>query len=421
MKKFKYTIIASLLALSCLLMPGCQNAEQASEATDQAENTSAEYTALIVTGQNNHKWEVSSPVLKEILENSGLFNADIIESPAKGEDMSGFNPDFASYDLVVMDYNGDAWPDATKTAFEKYVDQGGGLVIYHAADNAFRDWKEYNVMIGLGGWGGRNEEDGPYVRWKDGEFNKDMSPGRGGSHGAQHAFRVVNRVTDHPITKGLPEEWMHARDELYSELRGPAENLTVLSTAYADTAKRGTGEHEPVLMTVTYGKGRVFHTALGHAGSPGNNPAMECVGFIVTLQRGAEWAATGKVTQEVPEEFPHFNVLSKWDKYRPLNLDELLACLQDYHQGENRSCLQDLKNLIRRNAADEDKMAGIEKELLKFLESEASNDAKNEVCREISLSGTKASLPVLKKLMKDENTREMARFARERISGNYSN
>ena len=214
---------------------------------------------------------------------------------------------------------------------------------------------------------------------------------------------------------------MHARDELYSELRGPAENMTVLSTAFADTAYGGTGLHEPILMTINYGKGRVFHTALGHAGSPGNNPAMECVGFIVTLQRGAEWAATGDVTQQVPEEFPHFNVLSYWKKYRPLSLDELLSCLKEYHRGDSRSCLQDLSNLIRRNANDEAMMADIENELIKFLDGEASSEAKNEICREISLWGTKSSLPALKKLMKDENTSEMARFASERITGKFSN
>jgi type 1 glutamine amidotransferase len=92
---------------------------------------------------------------------------------------------------------------------------------------------------------------------------------------------------------------MHARDELYDRLRGPAKNLTVLATAFSDPATGGTGQHEPLLMTIKYGKGRVFHTALGH--SP---EAMKCVGFAVTLQRGAEWAATGRVRQKVPSDFP---------------------------------------------------------------------------------------------------------------------
>ena len=99
---------------------------------------------------------------------------------------------------------------------------------------------------------------------------------------------------------------MHTKDELYSELRGPAKNVTVLATAYADPAKKGSGEHEPMLMTIEYGKGRVFHTVLGHVGPNETDPvdSISCVGFVTTLQRGTEWAATGKVTQEIPDDFP---------------------------------------------------------------------------------------------------------------------
>lgn len=146
--------------------------------------------ALIVDGQNNHDWKATTPLLKKHLSDSGLFAVDVATSPA-GQDLSGFQPDFAAYDVVVSNYNGAAWPKATQAAFTQFIEDGGGLVVVHAADNAFPEWKEYNQMIGLG-------------------------------------------------------------------------------------------------------------TTLGH--SP---QAMKCVGFIVTLRRGAEWAATGKVTQqEVPDDFP---------------------------------------------------------------------------------------------------------------------
>jgi hypothetical protein len=221
--------------------------------------------------------------------------------------------------------------------------------------------------------------------------------------------------------KGLPEAWLHAQDELYSELRGPAENLTVLATAWADSAKGGTAEHEPVLMTIQYGQGRIFHTVLGHALGDSAHPAMECVGFIVTLQRGAEWAATGEVTQEIPVDFPQFNTESKWPKFRPLTLDELLANLQHYQPGDSRSDLQDLTNHLRAAAADAEQLASVEKQLIRFLKSSGSVDAKNYICKELSLFGTEAALPTLKKLEKSEATQAMARFAIERISDNYSN
>jgi len=255
--------------------------------------------ALIIDGQNNHDWKTTTPYLKKYLEETGLFTVDVATSPAKGENMSGFKPNFSAYKVIVSNYNGEPWSQETQDAFEKYMRSGGGFVSVHAANNAFPEWKEYNQMIGLGGWGDRNEKSGPYVRFVDGKIMRDLSPGVGGSHGAQHAFLVEIRDPSHPITAGLPVKWMHAKDELYDRLRGPAENLHVLATAYSDPATRGAGFHEPMLMTISYGKGRVFHTTLGHA-----LEAIQCVGFITTLQRGAEWAATGKVTQKVPSDFP---------------------------------------------------------------------------------------------------------------------
>jgi len=255
--------------------------------------------ALIVDGQNNHNWKETTPHLKKLLEETGLFTVEVATTPPRGQDMSGFQPDFAAYDVVVSNYTGDSWPEETNRAFEKYIADGGGMVVFHAASNAFPNWKEFNEIIGVGGWGGRNEKDGPFLYWKDGKIVRDMSPGRGGTHGPQHPFQLVVREPNHPITEGLPEKFMHSADELYSQLRGPAKNLTVLATAYAAPEKRGTGRHEPILMTITYGKGRIFHTTLGHAGVQSRS-----VAFIATDQRGTEWAATGKVTQKVPDDFP---------------------------------------------------------------------------------------------------------------------
>jgi type 1 glutamine amidotransferase len=260
--------------------------------------------ALIVTGQNNHNWKASHVILQKYLNESGIFVTDLAISPKTGEDMSSFRPNFSAYKVVVLDYNGDAWSEETNKSFLEYVKNGGGVVVYHAADNAFREWKEYNEIIGLGGWGGRDETDGPYVYYKDGKEVRDTSPGSGGSHGKKHEYRISLRDKKHPITKGLPEVWTHSKDELYDRLRGPAKNLTVLATAWSDKETGGTGRDEPMLMAIKWGKGRIFHTALGHVGGEAKHPAVEGASFIVTFLRGTEWAATGKVSQKLPDDFP---------------------------------------------------------------------------------------------------------------------
>ncbi len=251
------------------------------------------FKTLIIDGQNNHNWKATTPLIRQTLEGAGMFDVTVATTPEKGGDMTTFAPDFSAYQVVVSNYNGDNWSDATRGAFENYVASGGGFVCVHAADNSFPGWDAYNRMIGLGGWGGRSEKDGPYVRWKEDlkRFTRDSSKGSGGTHGRRTPFVVVVRDSDHPVTRGLPGSWMQVEDELYGKLRGPAENMHVLATAFSAVDTNGTGEHEPILMAIQYGSGRVFHTTLGH-----DVTAMSGVAFQVTLQRGAQWAATGDVT-----------------------------------------------------------------------------------------------------------------------------
>lgn len=305
--------------------------------------------AVIVTGQNNHNWPVSSEALRLTLTQSGRFDVDVAVSPAAGEPLDSFRVDFSRYEVVVLDYNGAAWPPEMQQAFLDYVDAGGGVVIYHAADNAFPDWPEYNRIIALGGWEGRDERSGPYQYWVEaaasigaaaedepagpaasegakapsaepvrGVLVRDPSPGRGGSHGTRHPYVLTRRRgADHPILKGLPSSWMHAEDELYDQMRGPGEIGDLLLTAWADPGQRGSGREEPLVFTVQYGNARIFHTMLGHAGPTlEDNPAMQCAGFQTLLLRAAEWCARGTVTQRVPKDFPTADQVSLRPQYR---------------------------------------------------------------------------------------------------------
>ena len=252
-----------------------------------------------------HDWKLTTQIMKRELDETGLFDVTVVSAPPADGDFSGVHPDFAKYQVVVLNYDSQDWPAALKAEFEAYMKTGGGLVVVHGADNAFPGWPAFNEMTGIGGWRKRDAPAGPKWYFQNGKLTSDTAPGPAGQHGRRKPFRVMARAPEHPILRGLPVEWMHATDELYTRLRGPGKNMTVLATAYADPANRGTGFDEPMLMAITWGKGRIFHTTMGH-----DAMALSCVGFITTFQRGAEWAATGRVTQKAPKNFPTADTVS---------------------------------------------------------------------------------------------------------------
>ncbi len=228
-----------------------------------------------------------------MLEETSRFVVTVVTAPPAGGDFTGFQPDFARYRALVLNYDApdERWPAALKTSFEAYVSGGGGVVAVHAANNAIPGWPAYNQMMGVGGWRDRTEQAGTRWYYRDGVLVSDASPGKAGSHGKRLPFQVTLRASEHPIVKGLPATWTHGADELYAHLRGPGTNLTVLATAYSDPANAGSDRDEPQLMVITFGKGRIFHTTWGH-----DVAALASPDFAVTFQRGAEWAATGRVS-----------------------------------------------------------------------------------------------------------------------------
>lgn len=298
---------------------------------------------VLIDGQNNHDWRSTTPIMAKALEDSGRFTVTVATSPqipslpkpAKPKDANDakavakyeeqrakyeaalpkFNEqkqaaqavfdkweiDFQKYDVVVSNYNGQPWSKSINAELERRLRSGEiGLVIVHAANNAFEGWKEYDQMIGMG-WRGK----GAGARLKVDDSGKQIRVAKGddldSGHRTTGEFALIVRDANHPITRGMPVEWMHANDELYDNMRGPIENVHLLATAYS----KGIATHEPMIWTVTYGKGRVFHTPMGHS-----TGSMLCVGFQTTLQRGTEWAATGDVTLPIPANFPTANKVS---------------------------------------------------------------------------------------------------------------
>ena len=100
--------------------------------------------ALIVSGQNNHDCEWTTPRLEALLEASGKFEVAVTTQP--GEDLA--TSDLRALDVIVLDYNGQRWGEAAERKFLAAVEGGVGVVVVHAANNAFRGWTEYETLVG---------------------------------------------------------------------------------------------------------------------------------------------------------------------------------------------------------------------------------------------------------------------------------
>ncbi len=263
---------------------------------------------LIVDGQNNHDFERTTPYLKKILEETGRFRTFVVTTPPRGAEAGawkGFRPQFADYDVVLSNYNGETWPEHARTGFEEFVKNGGGVMNVHAANNPFGDWPVWNEMIGLA-WRSKADGDRITLDAAGKEVRTPKGEGADSGHGAQHPYTLITRDREHPITKGLPAEWVHPQDELYHGQRGPALNMHILATAFSDKASGGTGDHEPMVWWIPSGKGRVVTTLLGHVGRDQDQATwpMRCAGFQAIVTRGTEWAATGEVTIPLPQDLP---------------------------------------------------------------------------------------------------------------------
>ena len=263
---------------------------------------------LIVDGVNNHDWVTATHAITEILTAATLFTVEVSTCPPRGAPQDAWNswkPNFSGYDVVINNFNGGhladgiEWPLSVQGSLEKFVRGGGGLVVYHAANNAFLNWKAYNEMIGLG-W--RSPSFGPGLAVSSDDKIMVVPKGTGlePGHPPRMDFQIHVCDTHHPITAGMPKVWMHPSEQLTHGQHGPAEGLTILTYAHSPVSN----QNEPMDWVRGYGKGRVYTTMLGHTWAGEPNPNLECVGFQTLLSRGVQWAATGTVTIPIPSNFP---------------------------------------------------------------------------------------------------------------------
>jgi len=263
---------------------------------------------LIVDGVNNHDWQAGTRGLRQILEASGRFTVAVSTSPdreAPAAEWEQWRPDFAKFDVVISNFNGGhldsglRWPAPVEAALLKYLRAGGGLVLFHAANNAFLNWPEYQEMAGLL-W--RDPKFGPGLIVNERHRVETVPAGEGPKpgHGPRHDFQMEILDPQHPITQGLPAKWLHPYEQLTHGQHGPAEGLKILTFAWSKDSKR----NEPMDWVRRYGRGRVYVTMLGHTWPQEPNPNYDCVGFQTLVARGTEWAATGKVTIPTPVDLP---------------------------------------------------------------------------------------------------------------------
>lgn len=266
---------------------------------------------LLIDGMNNHDWPAATRALRGILESTGRFRIDISITPPTADDpaWARWRPDFRPYAAVLSNFNGGhlangvRWPAEVERSLERYVSAGSGLIVFHAANNAFLQWPAYNEMIGLG-W--RDKSFGPGLILDEHErvVVVPTGAGLGPGHGPRHDFELTVRDPRHPITRGLPKRWLHPSEQLTHGQHGPAQTthgplekeLHILTYALSKDSHR----REPLDWIRRWDRGRIYTTMLGHTWKNEPNPNLLDPNFQHLLTNGVEWAATGRVTRHAP-------------------------------------------------------------------------------------------------------------------------
>ncbi len=224
---------------------------------------------LILSGRNNHAWQLTTPALKDLYEQSGRFVVDVLDDP-----LSWSGKTLEKYDVIVSNWTNypslsREWGREQEETFLAFIRSGKGFVLFHAAGACFPSWPEYQDLIG--------------ANWVEAT-----------GHGAYHEFEVRIEDADHPITKGLED--FSIADELWHRMRLRL-SAHVLMSAFSDKDQGGTGRWEPAAVCTEFGSGRCFYLILGH-----DVPSMRDPDWRALMLRGTVWAATGEVTIGFPRE-----------------------------------------------------------------------------------------------------------------------
>jgi len=216
---------------------------------------SGDIRVLIVTGVDlpSHDWRSTGPAIREEMQKDSRMKVEILNDIYRLDSM-----DLTKFQVVLLNFYTRGKPDPNEQArdnLKNFVNRGGGLIVFHSTCGSFRDWPEFRDLAGK------------IMSHEKPAYDK-VGPMR---------VKIIN--ANHPITRGMQS--YEVVDELYAFLTG-RKPVEVLATAHA----KSTGADEPMAFVLTYGKGRVFHTALGH-----DVRAIQAPGTAELIRRGAAWAA----------------------------------------------------------------------------------------------------------------------------------
>jgi type 1 glutamine amidotransferase len=352
---------------------------------------------LLVFWRCEEFFHTSIPVVNKALEimgqKTGAF--DVVTT----NDYSVFTAEnLRQFDAVCLNntsglkFNPKETPERCRALMD-FVKGGKGIVGIHAATDNFKQWPEGQEMMG-------------------GKFT-------GHPWGAGGTWAIKIDQPDHPLMKAFKGKGFKIKDEIYRTeppLYSREKQLVLMSLDMSDenTQKRSeksTDADTGTAWVKTWGEGRVFYCSLGHNDEILWNPVI-----LQHYLDGIQFAFGDYKVDTKPKP-----IISSGKGIEMAELQELLEKVKTYDWGQSRLALTEVSENIKKAHSSPAQLKKIEKSMLGVLTSDATRAGKQFVCRELSIIGSDQSVPVLGKMLTDEETSDMARYALERIPGTAVN
>ena len=235
-----------------ILLSFCLTAQQAVRSEDPAEKP---IRVLLLDDQSPEYYPMpTATTLRNIIREDKRFEVVLAEDA----EILGTDIPF-DYDVILLHFKNYKVPKrnaAMKANLERFVTEGGGLFVYHFGCGAFEDWADFEKLSGRV-WDPKLPAHDPY-----GNFT----------------VQIIDKM--HPITKSLGN--FETADELYTCLRESKVPIHVL----AEATSAVDGKKHPMAFVLEKGKGRAFHTTLGH-----DDTSLSSVPFQTMIKNALAWCA----------------------------------------------------------------------------------------------------------------------------------